>query len=181
MRSAALVIICSPASAKSHYVNEEIRLFKLRHPERPIIPIIVDGIPGSAEHECFPPALRFELEPDGTVSERRADVLAADVRYDADGLQLAVAKVVARLLGLPSDDVFRRAEREQRRKARARNATVAMLFMLAIAATASALYAWQQLMTNEAFLNSTLKTATEIVNTAVAQAEKYNVPRSGHA
>ncbi len=33
--SAALIVLCSPASAKSHYVNEEIRLFKHRHPERP--------------------------------------------------------------------------------------------------------------------------------------------------
>jgi hypothetical protein len=33
--AAALIVLCSPASAKSHYVNEEIRLFKSRHPERP--------------------------------------------------------------------------------------------------------------------------------------------------
>src|SRR5262249_51360662 len=74
--------------------------------------------------------------------------------------------------------VFRRAERERRRKSRLRNVIVAVLAMLAIAATGSALYAWQELKTNEAFLNATLKTATEIVNTAVAQAEKYNVPRN---
>ncbi|MGH6750029.1 MAG: toll/interleukin-1 receptor domain-containing protein, partial [Methyloceanibacter sp.] len=29
--SAALIVICSPVAAKSHYVNEEIRLFKSRH------------------------------------------------------------------------------------------------------------------------------------------------------
>ena len=42
----------------------------------------------------------------------------------------------------------------------------------------SAVYAWQQLKTNEAFLTATLKTATEIVDEAVAQAEKYGVPRT---
>ena len=47
-----------------------------------------------------------------------------------------------------------------------------------LAATASAISAWQQLKTNEAFLNATLKRATEIVNTAVAQAENYGVPRT---
>ena len=41
--SNALVVICSPASAKSHYVQEEIRLFKSRHPEREVIPLIVGG------------------------------------------------------------------------------------------------------------------------------------------
>jgi hypothetical protein len=35
--SAALIVICSPASAKSTYVTEEIRLFKSRHPERPVM------------------------------------------------------------------------------------------------------------------------------------------------
>ena len=50
--------------------------------------------------------------------------------------------------------------------------------MLAVAASGSAVYAWQQLKTNEAFLNATLKRATEIVDEAVAQAEKYNVPRA---
>ena len=43
--SQALVVICSPASAKSHYVNEELRLFKSRHPDRQVIPPIVEGTP----------------------------------------------------------------------------------------------------------------------------------------
>jgi hypothetical protein len=47
----------SPASAKSRYVNEEIRLFKSRHPYRPAIPVILDGTPGHPELECFAPAL----------------------------------------------------------------------------------------------------------------------------
>lgn len=44
--SAALIVLCSPASAKSQYVNEEIRLFKQRHPDRPLIPVMLDGKPG---------------------------------------------------------------------------------------------------------------------------------------
>ena len=38
----------------------------------------------------------------------------------ADGKDLALAKVIAGLLGLSSDDVFRRAERERRAAARRR-------------------------------------------------------------
>jgi len=49
---------------------------------------------------------------------------------------------------------------------------------LAVLTSGSAVYAWQQLKTNEAFLAATLKTTTDIVNTAVAQAERYNVPRA---
>jgi hypothetical protein len=32
-------------SAKSHYVNEEIRLFKQRQPKRPVVPLVIDGKP----------------------------------------------------------------------------------------------------------------------------------------
>jgi hypothetical protein len=169
--SAALILVASPAAANSKPVNEEVRLFASRHRDRPLIPVIVSGIPGGADKECFPPALHRE---DGS----GGGILAADVRDNGDGRELALAKVIARLIGLPPDEVFRRAERERRRKSRLRNAIISVLALLAIAATASAFYAWQQLKTNEAFLNATLKTATEIVNTAVAQAEKYNVPHN---
>src|SRR5689334_14230556 len=60
--SHALIVVCSPASAKSRYVNEEIRLFKSRHPERPVIPLIVGGKPDDPEFECFPPAMKFRVD-----------------------------------------------------------------------------------------------------------------------
>jgi 16S rRNA U1498 N3-methylase RsmE len=50
--------------------------------------------------------------------------------------------------------------------------------LLAFVASGSAVYAWQQLKTNEAFLDATLMRATEIVNEAVVQAKRYNVPRT---
>ena len=50
--------------------------------------------------------------------------------------------------------------------------------LLAVLASGSAVFAWQELKTNEAFLSATLKTAADIVDTAVAQAEKYRVPRA---
>ena len=40
--------------------------------------------------------------------------MAADAREEGDGKDLAIAKVIAGLLGLSSDEVFRRAERERR-------------------------------------------------------------------
>ena len=176
--SHALIAICSPASAKSHYVNEELRLFKSRHPERPVVPLIVDGKPGDPELDCFPPALKFKLDLKGRITKKPVEILAADARDEGDGRSLALAKVAAGLLGVSSDEVFRRAERERRRKGRVRNGVIAVLAFLAVAATGSAVYAWQQLKTNEAFLNATLTTATEIVDTAVEQAEKYGVPRA---
>jgi formylglycine-generating enzyme required for sulfatase activity len=79
-----------------------------------VIPLIVGGKPGDPEFECFPPALKFNVDAKGRVTKKRVEVLAADAREDGDGKDLALAKVVAGLLGLSSDDIFRRAERDRR-------------------------------------------------------------------
>jgi tetratricopeptide (TPR) repeat protein len=156
--SAALIVVCSPAA--------------------PVIPLIVAGKPDDPEIECFPPALKFKLDAKGRITKRKVELLAADAREQGDGKQLALAKVVAGLLGVSSDDIFRRAERERRRKGRVRNTIIAALALLAVAATGSAIYAWHELKTNEAFLTATLKTATDIVDMAVEQAERFGVPRT---
>jgi tetratricopeptide (TPR) repeat protein len=130
--SVALIVLASPHAARSKFVNEELRQFKSRHPDRPVIPLIVDGEPGDADKECFPPALRFAVAPDGAVTDRPVDVLAADLREKGDGFELALAKVVARLIGLAPDDVYRRAERERRKQGRLRAAIAAVIVVLAI-------------------------------------------------
>jgi tetratricopeptide (TPR) repeat protein len=106
--SAALIVLASPAAAGSHYVNEEIRLFKQRHPGRPIVPVILRGKPNGGRDECFPPSLRFIVGADGAVTEHPVELLAADVRKEGDGEELALAKVVARLIGVSTDDVLKR-------------------------------------------------------------------------
>lgn len=83
-------MLCSPASAKSRYVNDEVCLFKARHPDRPVIPVILAGQPGGTS-QCFPPAVAFEVEPDGTVTDKlAAAVLAADVREDAAAITVSL-------------------------------------------------------------------------------------------
>ena len=172
--SAALIVVCSTVSAGRPAVNEEVRLFRSRHPDRPVIPVIIEG----TYADNFPPALRYELAPDGTVTDRPVTFLAPDLRDAGDGRDLAVAKTVARLIGLSPDDVFRRAERARRRSANIRNGIIGLLALLVVVAGLSAYLFREELKRNEALLEATLKTATEIVDTAVAQAEKYNVPRT---
>ena len=172
--SAAVLVLCSTVSASRPAVNEEVRLFRSRHPDRPVIPVIIDGTPP----DNFPPALRYELGADGTITDQPVTVLGPDLRDSGDGKSLGLAKVIAGLLGVGTDEVFRRAERARKRRNRFWGALAGVFLALALAASASALYAWHQLKTNEAFLNATLKRATEIVDEAVKQAEKYNVPRT---
>jgi tetratricopeptide (TPR) repeat protein len=140
LTDAALDDSAALGAARSKNVNEEVQLFKSRHPDRPLIPVIVDGEPGNPEKECFPPALRFAVTPDGVVTDTPADVLAADLREKGDGFELALAKVVARLLGLAPDDVYRRADRQRRRQNRLRMAVAAVV---ALAMTAGGGFFWQ--------------------------------------
>jgi tetratricopeptide (TPR) repeat protein len=132
-RSAALILLASPHSAQSFYVNEEVRLFKSLYPERPVVPLILDGEPGGGARECFPPALRFKLDAQGALTqEPENNILAADLRETGDGFDLALAKVAARLIGLAPDDLYRRAERERRRLGRLRAKIAAVLAALVL-------------------------------------------------
>ena len=42
-QSAALIVLCSSVAATRPAVNEEVRLFRSRHPGRPVIPVIIEG------------------------------------------------------------------------------------------------------------------------------------------
>jgi tetratricopeptide (TPR) repeat protein len=176
--SNSIIVICSPAAVRSNYVNEEIRIFKSLNPNGNVVPLIVAGEPNDPAQECFPAALRFRVDHDGLLTTDSEEPIAADARSQGDGKELAKQKVVAGLLGVDLDEVVRRAERAHNRHKVFLIATVALLLFLTAAASISSIYARKQLRTNEAFLRQTLVTATGIVNTAVTQAERYNVPRS---
>ena len=141
-----------------------------------MIPIIVDGV--SPENQCFPPALRLRLGPGDPLSDNFEEPIAADARPQGDGKEVAKQKVIAALLGLRLDEIVRRAERARKRRNRIWAAIAGVFLLLTVAATGSAVYAWQQLKTNEAFLSATLKRATEIIKTAVTQAQQYHVPKA---
>jgi len=134
--------------------------------------------PATLRANVSPPALRCKLGADGQITDEHEEPIAADAREQGDGKEIAKQKVVAGLLGLGLDEIVRRTERARRRRNQFWAALAGVFLLLAAAASGSAVYAWQQLKTNEAFLNATLKRATEIVDEAVAQAEKYNVPRA---
>jgi hypothetical protein len=130
--SMALIVICSPNAAKSHYVNEEIRLFKSRHADRLVLPLIVDDVPGAAQPQCFPPALAFKVMGDGTVTATPEAILAADARKTGDGRDLALAKLVASLIGVPVDDVRKREAINQAWWIKVTAAVVAVVAALAL-------------------------------------------------
>ena len=111
--SAALIAVCSTVAATRPAVNEEVRLFRSRHPDRPVIPVIIEGTyPAN-----FPPALRFALAADGSVTDQPVTILGPDLRKTGDGRTLGLAKIAAGLTGLATDDLHQRLKRQQRRQA----------------------------------------------------------------
>jgi tetratricopeptide (TPR) repeat protein len=112
--SATLIVLCSPSSAKSLWVNAEIRTFHALGRKQAIHCVIVDGEPHAshklgfdATQECFPPALR-ELGLN--------DPVAPDVRPGTDGKQTAKLRLLAGMLGIGFDELRQReAARRQRR------------------------------------------------------------------
>jgi len=120
-QSACQIVICSPSSARSRWVNEEILAFKRLGREDRIFCLIVEGepnasdMPGREAEECFPPALRYKLGADGNLSALRTEPIAADARPGKDGRGNAKLKLIAGLLGVGFDGL---RQRELRRKQR---------------------------------------------------------------
>ena len=95
-----LIVICSPQSAKSPWVNQEVETFIALGRTGRIFPFIVEG---NSPLEFFPPALR-DLPKD----EER---LGGDV--SKKGRDAAFVKVVAGMLGVGFDSLWNRYEKEK--------------------------------------------------------------------
>lgn len=117
-----LIVLCSPAAARSKWVNEEIRTFKRLRPDGEVLAAILSGephasaIPGREAEECFPPALREKFDGRGRPTGEPAEPIAADLRQAADGREQGLLKLVAGMLDLRLDDLVQRDERRRSRK-----------------------------------------------------------------
>lgn len=137
-----LVVLCSPASAISDYVDPEIRHFIESHKNRKdrngnsqtrenriehIVPVIVSGIPYSNnEEQCFPKKL-IELKEDEGI-----DLLAIDGKrqmltqndINEDGWEKSFIRILSYMLEIPFDELWDRRTREieeERRKLKEQN------------------------------------------------------------
>jgi len=105
--SHTLIIICSPSSAKSLWVDQEIRMFQQLGRAERIFALIVAGDPVAAnsDADCFPPALRIAHDNEGNALGKAAEPIAADARKEAGGRSNARLKLIAGLLGVGLDDL----------------------------------------------------------------------------
>ncbi len=107
-QSEYMIIVCSPASARSARVNEEIRQFVSLRGSEKILCYIIDGEPTfeglgiNADIGCIPAELRKQRLVTGVTP------LAADSRAAKDGKNGAVQKLIAGLLNVNLDELMRR-------------------------------------------------------------------------
>jgi WD40 repeat protein len=161
-----LIVICSPASAQSRWVGEEIKTYKKLGREDRILALIVEGEPNasdgklgfSPEAECFPQALRYQWPVDEESFAARSEPIAADVREDKDGKLNAKLKLLAGLLGVNYDDLKRR---EQERRIRRLRIVVAVTLALVSGFGVLSVYAWRQKQAAESALAQTRQTLSQ--------------------
>lgn len=102
-----LIVICSPRSAQSQWVNDEVKFFIDKKRAKKIIPFIIGGTPYSDNpmDECFPPEL---------LRLHRNEELHA-INTNELGRNVAALKVISRMFGLDFNQLWSLVERKRRR------------------------------------------------------------------
>ena len=144
-----LIVIASPAAVQSKWVNEEVIHYKkLADPKKQVHAVIIRGEAHASDpaKECFVPALKFAVQPDGTLSTTPDEPLAPDAQKIP--FKKVVTKLVAGLEGIPFDDLWQR----QKRRARAR-----MMGVLAAALAIGVPAGWWALSMSNQLQNTATK------------------------
>ena len=121
-----LIVICSPDSAKSVWVNDEIVSFIEQGKGNKIIPFIVRGKPHAknVDEECMPPAL--------LCLNRDEEIRGVDVRKNSEK-QHALVDVIATMFGIRFDELW-----ERHKKAWIRQFIISVLSVVAVLAVYAA-------------------------------------------
>lgn len=143
-QSEYLIVICSPRSLRSEWVQREIETFLLTHTKDKILTLLAEGEPA----EVFPDTLCYEertlLRPDGTteIVQERIEPMAADVRGADHGtiekkLKEEFLRILAPMLGCTYDELKQRHRDYMFRRV---IAGVSAAAVLAVGVTAFSLY-----------------------------------------
>ena len=116
-----LIVVCSPRTAASKWVNDEIEYFISLGKQDKIIPYIIEGIPHASnpEEECYPPAL-LRLYKD-------KELLGANI--NEVGKDSATIRIVSRMFDIRFDTLYQRYQREQKRRRRQLTVAIILAFL----------------------------------------------------
>jgi len=136
--SRSLIVVCSPKSAVSKWVNEEVKAYKALGRADHVLCLMIDGEPNAAPDsgllECFPRAVRFQVDAHGEIIEEPAEPIAADARPGKDGKTNALFKLLSGMMGVGYDELRQREKQRQRqRRLRLSASVVAVLLLVSTA------------------------------------------------
>ena len=163
-----LIVICSPDTPESIWVEREIAYFIEHHDRDHVIGVLVEGTPDKS----FPKLLTeiTEARKDGTTSITQVEPLAANLtdvnhHYSKKRMKKEAVRLYAALLGCPFDMLW---QRERRQKAR--NMVAIMALVLAIAAA----FSFSMLMKNREITkrNEQIESQNERISEQYRQLEK---------
>lgn len=108
-QSRNLIVICSPNSAQSYYVGQEIEYFHQLGRTKNIHFFIIDGVPNSADKatECFNP----KVEQLGIPEILGANIHEKVYRWPWLNRERAYVQIVTKLLDVEFDSIWRRHRR----------------------------------------------------------------------
>ena len=136
-QSKFLIVICSPRTPDSIWVQKEIETFISLHGITRILAVLIEGEP----NESFPSKLRFieneVILPDGTVEIVKQDIepLAADIRGKNKKdvyrkLKKELLRLVAPIIGCSYDDLKQRHKERRTRRILITTGLAAAFFLL---------------------------------------------------
>lgn len=157
-KSSSLVVLCSPDSARSKWVNAEIEHFQKTGRAARIFPLIVRTDETRVVVNSFPPALR---RSDGD------EAIAADLQDAGDGWHDGVLKILASILDVDFDALRQRALQAARRRARVAYGVASGMAALAVVAVSASVVAVRQ-------RNQSLKNFEDAIEIAAGAAKRTN-------
>ena len=163
-----LIVICSPDTPQSIWVQREISYFLEHHSRDNVLAVLISGEPDVS----FPPQLTEVRSPDGDLLET-IEPLAANIVADSDAKRNQLFKteslrILASLIGCPYDALYRREQRYKMRRLAA-----AAIGIIAIAAAFIGL-----LLNRNAMIQEQLRT-TQINESRTLAALSENASRDG--
>ena len=182
--SDALIVLCSPASARSQWVGEEIRQFKHSGRAGRIFPVLIAGLPERFDEVreaqgAFHPWLFQQWDAQtGQWQDDPREPLAPDARDEGDGLRFTVLKLVAALTAVPLTTLTQRQADAERRERNAARWIAGVMAVLAVGASLGAWGSWRASNRARERLEGAVEMAARRVDDAAAFQDRYGVPSS---
>ena len=122
-----LIVVCSPDTPKSVWVQREISYFLEHHSRDNILAILISGTP----EESFPPQLTEIRDAGGNVTERieplAANIVSGTARERNRLFRTESMRILASLIGCPYDTLYKREQRYRARRIAAAAAAVSVI------------------------------------------------------